>query len=140
MTVRSGCLSPSDYRQKKTTVYSAGSAVRWNPLKKCGHMQGQDEAFRFAAALSVLLMGEKIRDDSLDAPHLFGGFAAGFLLLITRRARKKAEADEPELAAMARQMTDAQRAAEQQETPLPDECADPHGKAPAICIWQGGSG
>lgn len=96
-----------------------------NPLKKCGHMQGQDEAFRFAAALSVLLMGEKIRDDSLDAPHVLGRLRSRFLLLITRRARRKAAADEPELAAMARQMTDAQRAAEQQETPLPDECADP---------------
>ena len=96
-----------------------------NPMKKCGHMQGQEELFRFAAALSVLLTAEKLQDDRLDGAHRWARIRSRILLFLTRRARKKAALDEPELAEVAHEMTVAQRAAEEGEKARPDECADP---------------
>lgn len=95
-----------------------------NPMKACTFCKGYDEVLQYAGAVSVLLTDAKLRDDWAD-----GGFGeklrSGFLRLLGRRSRKKAEKAYPELAAAVETYLRAQQQAEKETPSSIDACAHP---------------
>lgn len=94
-----------------------------NPLKKCTYCSEQNEDFRFAAALSIILTWHKLYDDKLDG-RFFSKLRSGFLMLLAKRSYKKAAADYPELAQKAESLMLKQREEESKAKPSVDACAD----------------
>ncbi len=103
--------------------FSAGRCVV-NPMKKCAYCSGNEEAFRYAAALSILLTDAKLRDDQADG-KLPAKIGAGFLRLLGRGSRKKAAKAYPRLEELVESYVQAQSLAEKQPGISLDACADP---------------
>lgn len=99
-----------------------------NPLKKCNYALGMDESLSFAATATVLLTAQKLQDDIYDSSFL-KGMKARFLLLLARRARKKAVAHAPKMSEIINQAIQQQREVENnRENISMDAAADPSAK------------
>lgn len=98
-----------------------------NPLKKCSYCTGGEEELRLAAALSVILVYQKIRDDIVD--NRFGKRIRSYLLLpFAAAARRKAEKEFPELDRIVALAMVEQAAAEQNTGQSVDFYAEPTAK------------
>ena len=104
-------------------TFSNGRCVV-NPMKKCAYCSGNEEAFQYAGALSILLTDAKLRDDQTDE-KLPAKIKAGFLRLLGRSSQKKAAKAYPHLAELVETYVQAQSAAEKQSEASLDACADP---------------
>ena len=108
--------------EEKATL-CAGRCV-CNPFKKCNYYCGKDQGIAYAAAVNVLLSAASCRDTVADGKGIKKWFARVMLLLL-RRAERKAAAALPKTAqCIATQMT-AQRAYEQAQCAVPDQAAEP---------------
>lgn len=108
-------------------VYQAGRC-RFNPLKKCNYQTNCGESYRAAAALTVLLSYQKVRDNIADgkgtkkaaarliSPYLYGKY-------------KKAKVRYPKFAEAVEQAMAAQAALEDAGCDSTDRAADPSAKA-----------
>lgn len=98
-----------------------------NPAKKCTFCAEEQKELKFAAAVSVLLAYQKIRDDLRD-----GGIGKKvsrlFLLPFASRANRKASKDFPQLAEASRRLTQGQAEAEGNPEAGLDACAHPTGE------------
>ena len=95
-----------------------------NPLKACDFLEGEGESYHKAAALSVLLTRQKLKDD-LEDEGFWKKLGCRLLLLLgADRQGKKAARRYPALAKLAEDTTAAQRQAEESQGGL-DQCAEP---------------
>ena len=95
-----------------------------NPLKACDFLEGEGESYHKAAALSVLLTRQKLKDD-LEDEGFWKKLGCRLLLLLgADRQGKKAARRYPALAKLAEDTTAAQRQAEESQAGL-DQCAEP---------------
>lgn len=95
-----------------------------NPLKKCAYLASEGDAYKKAAALTVLMTYHKLRDNKEDE-GFFRSLAAGIGELFFRGKYKKAKRDYPRLAEAAEKMIEMQKNAEQAEEISVDECSEP---------------
>lgn len=94
-----------------------------NPLKKCMYYCGETDV-SYAAAVNVLLSAAKCRDSIRDGS--FGERLRGrLLLLLLRRAERKAACREPETAQCIQMQMAAQQALESSGCAIPDAAAEP---------------
>ncbi len=98
-----------------------------NPLKKCTYCNAGENEFTTAAALSVIMTYQKIRDDIADS-HFFGKIRAYLLLPFAAHARKKAAHDFPKIDSIVSTAMVEQKVAEREESPSIDLCAEPTAK------------
>lgn len=94
-----------------------------NPLKACRFYQAPGEAYHKAAALSILLTCQKLRDNVGDEGFWKSQGCRALLFLLSRKEKKAGERY-PFLAQAARQATRDQRAAEEARAGV-DACAEP---------------
>lgn len=94
-----------------------------NPLKACKFVEAEGEAYHKAAALSILLTCQKLRDNMGDE-GFWKAQGCRVLLAFLSREEKKAAARYPLLAQAAEAATCAQREAEQARAGV-DACAEP---------------
>ena len=94
-----------------------------NPLKACKFVEAEGEAYHKAAALSILLTCQKLRDNVGD-DSFWKAQGCRVLLAFLARKEKKAAARYPLLAQAAEAATRAQREAEQARAGV-DACAEP---------------
>lgn len=94
-----------------------------NPLKACKFVEAEGEAYHKAAALSILLTCQKLRDNMGD-DSFWKAQGCRVLLAFLARKEKKAAARYPFLAQAAEAATRAQREAEQARAGV-DACAEP---------------
>lgn len=97
-----------------------------NPLKKCTYLASPGEDYKRAAGFSVLLTGEKLKDDVADE-GFWKSLGRRALLGLMGRKLKKAGQRWPELKQLAEDFTRNQQRAEQ-EGLGPDGCAEPTAK------------
>lgn len=95
----------------------------FNPLKKCSYIGADGEEYEKAAALSVLLTDQKLRDDREDE-GFWRSLGCRLLLPFVSRKAKRAAARYPFLAEAAQAVTKGQREAETTQAGL-DACAEP---------------
>ena len=120
----------------ETSCVNQGRCVV-NPMKKCLYCSTEDDSFRFAGAVSVIMTYEKLHDTILDA-GFFKGSAARLLRLFFRHSYRKAKKAYPELAAQTAAMLQKQQQAEQDDCG-PDAAAAPTAELlAAICRTLGG--
>nr|WP_319487946.1 DUF5685 family protein [uncultured Caproiciproducens sp.] len=98
-----------------------------NPMKKCAYCTTGETEFIAASALSVIMTYYKIKDDVADS-HFFGKLRAYFLLLFAASAHRKAARDFPWMNEIVLASMEEQRAAEQENDPSMDSCAEPTAK------------
>lgn len=95
-----------------------------NPLKKCTFCGGGEKELDAAAALSMLMVYHKVRDDIADSR--FSGKLRGLLLLpLAARAKRKAARDFPQMDQVVSSAMLRQREVEHDEHPGLDSCAEP---------------
>ena len=94
-----------------------------NPLKACKFVEAEGEAYHKAAALSILLTCQKLRDNMGDE-GFWKAQGCRVLLAFLSRKERKAAARYPLLAQAAEAATRAQREAEQARAGV-DACAEP---------------
>lgn len=109
--------------QEDCTPFQSGKCV-FNPAKRCNFCTSGEEQFYFAAALTVLMTHQKLRDDLADSGFL-GKLRAGLALLFAAGARKKAVKKYPQLQHILQETIATQLQVEQQESPCIDACAEP---------------
>lgn len=98
-----------------------------NPFKKCTYCNAGEKELIAAAALSVMMTYQKIRDD-IDDSHFLGKLRGYVLLPLAAHARKKAARDFPQMDRAVSALMIQQRKAEQSENPGIDLCAEPTAK------------
>lgn len=98
-----------------------------NPAKRCTFCAEGQKELKFAAAVSVLLAYQKIRDDFRDG-GIGKKFSRLFLLPFAARADRKASRDYPQLAEASRVMTEQQAEVEGNLEAGMDACAHPTGE------------
>lgn len=94
-----------------------------NPLKACKFVEAEGEAYHKAAALSILLTCQKLRDNVGDE-SFWKAQGCRVLLAFLARKERKAAARYPFLAQAAETATHAQREAEEARAGV-DACAEP---------------
>jgi hypothetical protein len=112
--------------QSDCTGFHKGRCV-FNPLKKCTFCTTHTDVLQLPAALSVLSMYHKLRDDVEDA-GFWKKVRARCLLPLAIRPYRKAKQDYPALAEALAEMTAAQREAEHSDAISLDSCAEPTAK------------
>lgn len=98
-----------------------------NPLKKCGFCTGGERDLRLAAALSVILVYQKVRDNIAD-DRFWKRMQSYLVLPFASRMRRKAEKDYPELDRIVALAMMEQAAAEQSPNQSVDFYAEPMAK------------
>lgn len=112
--------------------YKAGRC-RFNPLKKCNYQTNCGESYRAAAALTVLMSYQKMRDNITDGKGL-KKLAAYMVSPYLRGKYKKAKARYPQFAEAVEQAMTAQANLEKEGCVSTDRAADPSAKAlAAVC-------
>lgn len=101
-----------------------------NPAKKCNYICEGQTAYHKAAALTVMMTYQKLRDN-LDDEGFFGQFAAAILMPFVKGPYKKAAKDFPFMAEAIEEMMKAQRQAELDSAGI-DACCDPVAKALSV--------
>ncbi len=104
-------------------VSECGGRCAANPLKKCRYLASSGEEYKKAAALSLLLTCEKLRDDR-DDEGFWKSLGCRLLLPAASRKAKKAAERYPFLAELSQEATKAQQAAEREKAGV-DQCAEP---------------
>lgn len=94
-----------------------------NPLKKCTYLPSPGEDYSRAAALTVLLTREKLRDTAEDEGFLKSIFARLFMRVLRRRAKKAGERF-PAISELTSAFIPAQQEAEKNGLGI-DACAEP---------------
>jgi len=102
-----------------------GSKKCWCPAgvvcrKQC---RSEDDAMRYTADLTVLLVWWKLRDDEFDG-GLLRKIGAGLLKLLYRRAARRAAAAHPEMDDLIRNQLSRLSALEYEKSPSIDQTAD----------------
>lgn len=125
-----------------TFLYLLRSAVRppaeaarcWCPARICGRKTCtlDPEGFGAAAACTVILSVEKLRDDVRDK-GFFRGLPARFLTLVYRRACRRASDRLPDFAALTAEQLLALRRLEEEQSPSIDAAADAFARIVAGC-------
>lgn len=95
-----------------------------NPLKKCTFCADEQEPVRLAAAISVLLAYQKVRDDFRDG-GIGKKISRVFVWPFLAHAAKKAAREYPECMEAAASMMEDQEKAEQDPQAGLDRCAEP---------------
>lgn len=98
-----------------------------NPMKQCTFCGENQKELKLAAAVSVLLAYQKIRDDLRDG-GIGKKLSRFFLLPSAMRANRKASKEYPQLAEACRIMSEQQARAEQDPDAGMDACAHPTGE------------
>lgn len=112
--------------------YKAGRC-RFNPLKKCNYQTNCGESYRAAAALTVLMSYQKMRDNITDGKGL-KKLAAYMVSPYLRGKYKKAKVRYPQFAEAVEQAMTAQADLEKEGCVSADRAADPSAKAlAAVC-------
>ncbi len=112
--------------------YKAGRC-RFNPLKKCNYQTNCGESYRAAAALTVLMSYQKVRDNIADGKAL-KRIAAYMVSPYLRGKYKKAKTRYPQFAEAVEQAMTAQSVLEKEGCVSTDRAADPSARAlAAVC-------
>ena len=122
------------YLLRASVSEPAGTARCWCPAKVCGRKSCtlDPEGFGAAAAFTVILCYEKLRDNVRDE-GFFKGLPYRFLSLVYRRAYKRAAARQPDFAALTARQLAALRELEAAESPSVDAVADAFAQITAGC-------
>lgn len=107
--------------------YKAGRC-RFNPLKKCNYQTNCGESYRAAAALTVLMSYQKVRDNVADGEGI-KRISAHMIRPYLRGKYKKAKARYPQFAEAVEQAMATQAALEKAGCDSTDRAADPSAKA-----------
>lgn len=106
-----------------------GGRCPFNPTKRCNYCQNGDEEFRYAAAVSVMMLYYKIKDNISDSSFLkrmLMYLILPYAFLKNRRAEKMY----PEVGKLVKEAMERQAEAEKRNTSFPDEAA--HESADAL--------
>jgi hypothetical protein len=98
-----------------------------NPLKKCNFIEAEGDAYKKAAALSVIMTRYKLQDDIDDEPFL-KSIPARAAKLVFARGYRKARKAYPFMEEIVRAGIEDQTAAEAEVSPSIDRCAEPTAK------------
>jgi hypothetical protein len=99
---------------------------RVNPLKQCSYLPSESEAYRKAAALSLIMTEQKLRDNLQDESFAKSLGSRLLLPFIARKGRKACRMY-PFLGEVVAQAMEEQKQAEQENAGI-DRCADPTAK------------
>ncbi len=102
-----------------------------NPFKKCTYLNCNNAVYHKAAALTILITKQKLKDD-IEDESFFKALRARLLLMIYYRASQKAKRDFPQLALIMARLMAEQKAVEAKDNCQIDECAEPTARAMAI--------
>lgn len=122
------------YLLRASAVPAAQSARCWCPAKLCGRKNCtlDPEGFGAAAACTVILTVEKLRDNVRDE-GFFRGLPYRFLTLLYRRAYRRAARRLPDFAALTVRQLHALHALEAAKSPSIDAVADAFAQIVAGC-------
>lgn len=115
-------LSLNEGFEEKNKCCVKGKCI-FNPFKKCNYVFMEEEIYKKAAALTVMMSYGKILDNSLDEKGI-KKLAYKFLKVICKKAYKKASSDYPFISEALSEMLKAQSEAEKSDMHL-DACCEP---------------
>lgn len=99
----------------------------FNLAKRCNYCVNRDEQLDFSAAVSVLLVYHKLRDNLRD-DGFFGKIGAALMLPYMSLAARKAAKRYPETSSLIAEMMVKQTEVEEKNAASPDEAAEPMAK------------
>lgn len=94
----------------------------FNPAKKCNYCNNGDDEFRYAAAVSMMMLYHKVKDNIADSPF-YKRIAAYLILPYAYFKNKKAEKMYPEVGRLISEAMLRQAKNEKKSTSSPDEAA-----------------
>ncbi len=106
-----------------------GGRCPFNPAKKCNYCSNGADEFRYAAAVSMMMLYHKVKDNIADSPF-YKRIVMYFILPYAFLKNRKAEKMYPEVGAFIGEAMKKQAETEKKGSALPDEAA--HESADAL--------